>query len=504
MPDGSKRHCAELIGDRSVAFLKAQPADKPFCLYMSFNISHAEDRDHRPGIGHFPWPKAVDGLYEDITPPLPRLGDPAHFERLPDFLKTSLNRVRWYWRWDTPEKYTINMRALYRMITGMDRVVGRVLKTLEDQGLADNTVVLYTADNGYYMGDRGFAGKWSHFDQSLRVPLIICDPRLPAARRGKLVSPMALNLDLPSTMLDLAGIPVPDSYQGRSLSPVLQGVGPTDWRREFFCEHHQLGDKIPAWAGVRGERYVYARYDRQAPPFEFLHDLGTDPDQLENLAGNPAHREVLERLRTRTDAYIRTRTRPEIEARRKEALKQKRTAATRSTAKTRLTDRGPYRGGRAVFDGSSFSGLPNTPPLTREDSHSWALRVSPLPGNPPGAILLGNRHSPTGLNFMKVTAERGVQLFANNTKLLKLDAAIPAGVWTTVALVKNGGEMVLYVNGKVTARADVTAPLPAMSCYLGGDPRVPNEAARCRISHAVVVPRALSAEDVLALFQGAD
>ena len=204
-PDGSLRHTAELIGDRSAAFLETQDARQPFFLYMSFNIGHAEDGDKRPGIGHFPWPKAVDGMCEDIQPDDPRLSDPKYFDVLPEFMRESLNRKRWYWRWDTPEKYTINMRAYFRMLTGMDRVVGRVLDTLEKKSLADNTVVIFTADNGYYMGDRGFAGKWSHFEQSLRVPMIIYDPRQPGANRGRAADPMALNIDLAATMLELAG-----------------------------------------------------------------------------------------------------------------------------------------------------------------------------------------------------------------------------------------------------------------------------------------------------------
>jgi arylsulfatase A-like enzyme len=311
-PDGSLRHTAELIGDRSVGFLESQNGDQPFCLYMSFNISHAEDKDHRPGIGHFPWPKAVDGLYEDHNPEPPRLGDEAIFESLPEFMRESLNRERWYWRWDTPEKYAVNMRAYYRMLTGMDGVLGRVFQTLEKQGLADNTIIIYTADNGFYRGDRGFAGKWSHYEQSLRIPLIVFDPRAPEALRGQVVEPMALNLDLPSTMLQMAGVAVPEKYQGLDLSPVLKGSVPEDWRTDFMCEHHYNHPKIPQWYGVRDERYVYARYYNQDPPYEFLHDLKTDPDQLKNLSDNPECRAVLEKMRGRCDELIEDNTRPEI------------------------------------------------------------------------------------------------------------------------------------------------------------------------------------------------
>jgi len=309
MPDGSKRHTDEVMGDESVAFLQNRPQDKPFMLNMNFNISHAEDGDHRPGIGHFPWPKAEDGLYEDITPPRPRLDDPEIYNNLPDFFKDSLNRTRYHWRWDTPEKYTTNMRALYRMITGMDRIVGRVLAELEAQGVADNTIVICTADNGYYMGDRGLAGKWSHYEQSLRVPLIIYDPRMPVENRGRVLKPMVSNLDLAPTMLEMGGVDIPDCYQGRTLIPVLDNKTPSDWRTSVFCEHHELA--IQPWAGIRDERYVYARYDRLKPAYEFLHDLKRDPDQLTNFVNDPEYKAVLERFRSETDSTIQKYTRSE-------------------------------------------------------------------------------------------------------------------------------------------------------------------------------------------------
>jgi arylsulfatase A-like enzyme len=302
-PDGTRRHEAELIGDRGIEFLKAQPRDKPFCLNLWFNSAHAEDGDKRPGIGHYPWPQAVDGMYEDIDVPPPRLSDPAIFESQPEFLKNSIHRVRYHWRWDTPEKYQTNIRAYFRMISGVDHVISRVLTVLREQGLAEDTIVVYSADNGYYMGDRGFAGKWSHYEQSLRVPLIIYDPRLLAEKRGRLADPMALNIDLPATFLDWAGIEQPATYDGRSLDPVVRDATPPDWREEFFCEHVCLAPTI-TWEGVRGKRYVYARYFDQQPVFEFLHDLQEDPDQLKNLAAMAEHEDTLNKMRRRCDALV--------------------------------------------------------------------------------------------------------------------------------------------------------------------------------------------------------
>lgn len=306
LPDGTKRHETDLVCDRGIAFIKAQSKERPFCLNLWFNASHAEDNDRRPGIGHHPWPQSVDGLYDDLTIPSPRLGDAAIFEALPDFLKKSINRERFFWGYDTPEKYQTNLRAYFRMITGIDRALARVLAALDEAGLTDNTVVVYSADNGYYLGDRGFQGKWSHFEESLRVPLVIHDPRLPRAQRGRIVDAMALNVDLPATFLDWAGVPQPPAYEGRSLVPFVQGRPPADWRTHFFCEHVDLAPLL-TWEGVRGSRFVYARYFDQQPAYEFLYDLQHDPDQLRNLATDPAQAEALRTMRALCDAEMNAR-----------------------------------------------------------------------------------------------------------------------------------------------------------------------------------------------------
>ena len=299
-PDGTLRHETEVAGDRAVEFLEGNPEGQPFCLSISFNASHAADWDLE---NHFPWPKAVDGMYEDMEIPVPRLSDPAIFVNHPEFMKTSMNRKRYFWRWDTPEKYQKNMKAYFRMLSGIDRVIGRLRSELEKQGLADNTVIIYMADNGYYMGDRGFAGKWSHYEQSLRVPLIVYDPRQPKTNRGAVRDEMALNIDIPATMLQLAGVKIPTHYQGRSLSALLQGKHVSDWRNDFFCEHLMDNPEIPKWEGVRGERYVYANYFEQEPVYEFLHDLQPDPDQLNNLVADPEYREILAAMRKRCDEF---------------------------------------------------------------------------------------------------------------------------------------------------------------------------------------------------------
>ena len=123
-------------------------------------------------------------MYESDEIAPPRLNDPEIFNSQPGFLKSSIAQ-RFFWRWNTDEKYRTNMRAYLRMVSGIDNAIGRFLKALEEAGLAENTIIVYSADNGFFMGNRGFAGKWSHYEDALRVPLIIVIRVCPPNNAGK-------------------------------------------------------------------------------------------------------------------------------------------------------------------------------------------------------------------------------------------------------------------------------------------------------------------------------
>ena len=295
--DGSLRHETQVAADRAIDFLaRAKNEAEPFCLSVSFNASHAEDRDKKD---HFPYPKVVGSLYEGMKMPSPRLSDPKVFESQPEFLRKSMNRDRYFWRWDTEEKYQKNMRNYLRMISGIDHAIGRVIAELKTHDLDKNTVIIYMADNGYYAGSRGFAGKWSHYEESQRVPLIIFDPREKKDNRGKKEKSIALNVDIAPTIIALAGARMPEGYQGRALASSLGGKLRGEAPKDFFCEHRMNNRSIPKWEGVRGERFKYAHYYEQEPPFELLHDLESDPMELKNLVNDPKYNEKLEELRKR-------------------------------------------------------------------------------------------------------------------------------------------------------------------------------------------------------------
>jgi uncharacterized sulfatase len=289
-----RAHLTDRIGAEAQAFVRAA-GDDPFCLMVSFWAPHAED-------GHpdqyLPAAELV-GLYDDAEVPIPPLAE-SGFAALPDFLKTSLGRRRWTWRFDDREKQVRRTRDYWSLISGVDRALGGVLQALEEQGRADDTVVLLMGDNGYFLGERGLAGKWLIYEESIRVPLIVMDPRAPEARRGSVEAATALNLDVAPTLLDLAGVENPVAYEGRSLAPLLSGTEPPA-SRPFLVEHRFRHAEIPTSYGVRGPRWVYAVYDGQDPPYEQLFDLERDPMQLVNLAGRAGLEGVLSEQRALCD-----------------------------------------------------------------------------------------------------------------------------------------------------------------------------------------------------------
>ena len=300
-PDGTSKHVTDIEGEKAVAFLDNVQAGQPFCLLVSFNAPHAEDDDPK----QYYWQKEVDHLYADAVFPVPKTMDDAFFTKQPEFLKTSESRVRYGWRFDEPKKYQEMVRGYYRMISGVDLVVGRIRETLRKRGLADNTIIIFTADNGYFLGERGFADKWYIYEPSIRVPMIVHDPR---TKPGCAVSDLpVLNIDLAATVLDYAKVDVPKVMQGRSFASICHGEMPSDWRRDFFYEHLFERKNIPKSEGVRNERFTYVRWFEQVPLVEELYDRTADADQVRNLVGVAEFAGTLATLRKRTtelrDAY---------------------------------------------------------------------------------------------------------------------------------------------------------------------------------------------------------
>lgn len=288
--DGEAVHLTRYAGEKALDFIEDAPRDKPFALSLSFNAPHAHDGSEQ----QYFWQDAVDHLFRDVTIPEPALGDDEHFARLPEAVREGFNRERWYWRYDTPEKYQHSVKGYYRMLAGIDLEIAKIREKLAETGQEDNTVIIFMGDNGYFLGERQLAGKWLMYDRSIRVPLIIYDPRVGEHRD---IDDMATNIDVTATIVDLAGIDVPAGYHGVSLVPIVSGDTDTLSREAVLIEHLWDFENIPPSEGVRTNEWKYLRYVDD-PSIEELYNLRNDPQEVNNLANDPDHRETLTALRT--------------------------------------------------------------------------------------------------------------------------------------------------------------------------------------------------------------
>ena len=191
--------------------------------------------------------------------------------------------MRWAVRFWGPDRFQESIKGYYRLISGVDIVVGRILDTLSRTQLAENTILVFTGDNGFFLGEYGLAGKWLPHEVSIRVPLVIFDPRLSPVSRNVHRSEMVLNIDLAPTILELANLSPPEVMQGRSLVPLLRGDS-VAWRKEFFYEHLFKHPRIPPTEAVRTEEWKYIRYLESDPLYEELYNLREDPEETRNLA----------------------------------------------------------------------------------------------------------------------------------------------------------------------------------------------------------------------------
>jgi arylsulfatase A-like enzyme len=282
------------LGRQAIDFLESGRGSQPFCLSVSFRAPHARDPDPKQYL----YDPEEAGLYRDLNVPVPRKAAPEFFARMPEAVRTSESRARWQKRFTNPGHYQESVKSYFRLIAGVDAVVGNILATLARRGLDSNTVIVFSSDNGYFLGEWGLADKWYLYEESIRTPLIIADPRLPARWRGGVRREMTLNLDISPTLLSLAGLAIPPPVQGRDLSPLLRGEKPR-WRKDWFYSHLFGGNPpqvvIPRSEGIRGERFKYLRWIDSQPAREEVYDLARDPGELHPLE----RKSKLEELRAR-------------------------------------------------------------------------------------------------------------------------------------------------------------------------------------------------------------
>ena len=191
-------------------------------------------------------------------------------------------------------KYQRYMHDYMRVIHSVDRNVGRVIEYLRQHGLLENTMIVYTSDQGFYMGEHGWFDKRFMYEESFRTPLLVY---LPGGKHG-VVKEMVQNIDYAPTFLEAAGVKVPSDIQGRSFLPLLQGKKPADWRQSLYYHYHEYPAEhsVCRHYGIRTKRYSLMHFYNDIDAWE-LYDLKKDPEQMHNIYGKPGTEKLTKNLK---------------------------------------------------------------------------------------------------------------------------------------------------------------------------------------------------------------
>lgn len=288
-------HHTDSIGKDIAQFLdRFADNSGPFCLSVSFKAPH--ELDGNPP--KYPVQERFKSLYENVRIPDPLTAAPQYWDSLPAFFRTDQNigRDRWKPLLSTPELRQQTTRDYYRLITGVDEVVGNMVAQLKKLKIDQNTLIIFIGDNGFSLGEHGLEGKWFGYEESIRVPLIISGGALPESLQGRSSDQLALNIDIAPTILSFAGIPAPPVVQGYDLLAVEQKKLPA--RKDFFYEHTYLGSpRLPKVEGVVSTDLKYMLYTEHG--YEELYDIAQDPNETVNLAKSPSEKVRLESMRKR-------------------------------------------------------------------------------------------------------------------------------------------------------------------------------------------------------------
>jgi len=297
---GNYIHYTKILENQAISFLDSIPNDRPFSLSVSFKAPHVQDTDPR----QFLYDSAYQHLFADQHMPPPRLGDSMYFERFPEFFKQNNEaRRRWQMRFANDSLHQNSIKGYYRLIYGVDVFIGNLLQKLHTKQIADNTVIILMGDNGFFLGERGLAGKWYAYDESIHVPLFIYDPRLPEVQKGQIEHAIALNIDIAPTILSLAQIEVPSTMQGCDLTQFYTGE-PKDWRKDFLFEHHFVHPRIPRSEGVVSLSEKYFIYPESQPLYEEYYDLSKDPGEKHNYISHQAYLSHIQKIKNRKEELI--------------------------------------------------------------------------------------------------------------------------------------------------------------------------------------------------------
>ena len=299
-----KGYVTDIITDTVLDWLKNRDKTRPFALLYHHKAPHGPWEPDQKHVSMF----ADEEIAEPVTFNDDLTGRAELLRGIHSFLWPDL-RDR-FLKWKQPTKtltkglspaegkkavYQAYVKDYMRVVASVDDNVGRVLDFLDENGLAKDTIVIYTTDNGMFVGDHGLFDKRLMHEEALRLPLLVRYPR--AIKPGTVTGAYALNVDYAETILDYADVKIPADMQGRSLRPVLEGHAPADWRKTFYYHYYEFpsGHNVPRHYGVRTDRYKLMHY-YENDVWELI-DLEKDPHEYKNVYSDPAHAEVVKELK---------------------------------------------------------------------------------------------------------------------------------------------------------------------------------------------------------------
>lgn len=317
-------YVTDIVTDESLKWLQNRDKNKPFLLMCQQKAPHREwapalrdlnfDNDRKypepptlfddyngRGIAERDQDMTIEKTMNNVdmklrapgslTPEQKKEWDAYYEPRNEAFRKANLSGkdlVRW--------KYQRYMHDYLACIKGVDDNVGRLLKYLDDEGLTQNTIVVYASDQGFYLGEHGWFDKRWIFEESVRTPLLVRWPGVTKA--GRVSKDLVSNLDFGETLLEAAGVPVPSEMQGRSFIPILRGKTPHDWRKAFYYHYYEFPDphRVRPHYGVVTDRYKLVHFYGTSDAYWELFDLKTDPHELRSVYGQPKYAKVQKNL----------------------------------------------------------------------------------------------------------------------------------------------------------------------------------------------------------------
>lgn len=297
-------------GDAMIRFLETQPKGQPFSLSVSFDaVKNDRDTDmYGPHVE----------LFKDKKMQVPDNWVDGKNERLPKVLDYSRSTYLHMKRTSTPELYQTLARRFTVQSYSVDDQVRRLVAKLEEMDVLDNTIIIYTSDNGRYHGSRGLYDKAIQYDEAIKQPLIVFDGRVTKEKQGRRLNALVSSVDIAPTILSLAGLEIPAVMKGFNLIPLMNGnQDMKKWRdgvltENFFIQElvRTRGKNVEAMnddvvnnnrsyrsRGIRTKQYQYFEYFEHTPVIEELYELANDPDEQNNLALDPNYQSTLAKMR---------------------------------------------------------------------------------------------------------------------------------------------------------------------------------------------------------------